>query len=69
VNAIHLRRVSDHRPDAFTKAEIVAGLQERYELVHAYDNRADVARAYRRLGIDTTLTGTTAQAARRTAAA
>lgn len=57
VNAIHLRRVSDHRPDAITKAEIVAGLQERYDIVHAYDARADVARAYQRLGIDTTLTG------------
>jgi beta-phosphoglucomutase-like phosphatase (HAD superfamily) len=69
VNAIHLRRVSDHRPDALTKAEIVAGLQERYSIVHAYDDRADVARAYQRLGIDTTLTGGAAVSRRRPAAA
>lgn len=69
VNAIHLRRVSDHRPDALTKAELVAGLQERYDIVHAYEDRADVARAYERLGIGVTLTRGTAAAARRPAAA
>jgi hypothetical protein len=69
VNAIHLRRVSDHRPDALTKAEIVAGLQEQYDIVHAYDARADVARAYQRLGIDTPLTGEAAGAGHRQAAA
>jgi beta-phosphoglucomutase-like phosphatase (HAD superfamily) len=69
VNAIHLRQVSDHRPDALTKAEIVAGLQGRYDIVHAYDDRADVARAYQRLGIDTTLTTGSAGAARTSAAA
>lgn len=68
VNAIHLRRVSDHRPDALTKAEIVAGLQERYDIVHAYDDRADVARAYQRLGIATTVTGITAESRRPAAA-
>ncbi len=57
VDGIHLRRVSDHRPDALTKAEIVAGLQDQYNIVHAYDDRSDVARAYHRLGIDTTLAG------------
>lgn len=69
VTAIHLRQVSDHRPDALTKAAIVAGLQDRYEIVHAYDDRADVARAYQRLGIDTTLAGGAPGAVPRPAAA
>lgn len=56
VNEICLRSVSDHRPDALTKAELVAGLQQRYSIVHSYENRPDVARAYERLGLDVTLT-------------
>lgn len=56
VDLIRLRNVSDHRPDALTKAEIVAGLQESYDIVHAYEDRSDVARAYERLGLEVTLT-------------
>ncbi|MFB9714095.1 hypothetical protein [Arthrobacter methylotrophus] len=54
---IHLRQVSDHRPDALTKRELVAGVQERHHVIHAYESRPDVARAYERLGIPVTLTG------------
>jgi hypothetical protein len=57
VDEICLRRISDHRPDALTKAELVTELQKRYDIVHAYEGRPDVARAYERLGIPVTLTG------------
>ncbi|WP_230854490.1 phosphatase domain-containing protein [Arthrobacter terrae] len=69
VDEMHLRSVSDHRPDALTKTELVSVLQERYEIVHAYEDRTDVARAYERLGIGVTLTRGVTEIARDAAAA
>lgn len=56
VDEIRFRQVSDHRPDAFTKGEIAAAVQKEYDVVHAYESRTDVARAYERLGIPVTVT-------------
>lgn len=69
VDEIHLRQVSDHRPDALTKSELVIAVQHRFSVVHAYESRSDVARAYERLGIPVTLTGRPVAAARSAAAA
>lgn len=52
-----LRRAGDLRPDAFTRQELVAELQQRYNVVHAYEHRANIALAYDRLGIPVTLVG------------
>lgn len=68
VDGIMLRSVSDHRPDALTKASLMAELQEQATVVHAYEGRSDVARAYQRLGVRVTRTGISA-VARRAAAA
>lgn len=68
VDRIHLRQVSDHRPDALTKGEMMSRVQNEFNVVHAYESRADVARAYERLGVPVTLTGTTAAAVRSRAA-
>lgn len=56
VDELRFRQVSDHRPDALTKGEMVAAVQKQYDVVHAYESRADVARAYERLGIPVTVT-------------
>jgi hypothetical protein len=68
-DGIHLRQVSDHRPDALTKRELMAGLVEEYDIVHAYEGRSDVARAYERLGVQVTLTNRPAAGGRTAAAA
>ncbi|WP_354214702.1 hypothetical protein [Arthrobacter sp. UYCo732] len=67
VDDILLRDIGDHRPDALTKASLLAGLQENVSVIHAYESRADVARAYERLGVPVTRTGIPAVAARRAA--
>lgn len=67
VDEILFRDVSDHRPDALTKASLLAKLQEDLTVVHAYESRADVARAYERRGVPVTRTGIPAVAARRAA--
>lgn len=64
VDGILLRAVSDHRPDALTKAELLANLQQDFTVVHAYEGRADVARTFERLGVPVTRTGVPALAAR-----
>lgn len=56
VDEIKLRHVTDHRPDALTKRELLRGVQDRFRVIHAYEARTDVARAYERLGVPVTLT-------------
>lgn len=51
-----LRPVTDRRPEAMLAVQAARRLQERYEVLHAYEHRPDVARAYGRLGIPVTLT-------------
>lgn len=67
VDDIVFRDISDHRPDALTKASLLAQLQQDVTVVHAYESRPDVARAYERLGVSVTRTGIPAVAARRAA--
>lgn len=67
VDGILLRQVSDHRPDALTKASMMAELKKDYSVLHAYEARADVAHSYERLGVAVTRTGIRAVAARRVA--
>lgn len=69
VDEILLRSVSDPRPDALVKAALLAGLQKDFSVIHAYESRADVCRAYQRLGVPVTRTAMSAVAARRTAEA
>ncbi|WP_050767212.1 phosphatase domain-containing protein [Pseudarthrobacter chlorophenolicus] len=69
VDRILLRPVSDHRPDALTKATLMEELKTDYSVIHAYEARADVARAYERLGVPVTRTGIPAVSARRKAVA
>lgn len=58
VDCIRFRQVNDHRPDALTKRELMSEVQEEFDVVHAYEGRADVVRAYERLGVPVTCTGT-----------
>ena len=69
VDGIRLRHVSDHRPDALTKRELMAGLCGDYDVVHAYEGRPDVARTYERMGVRVTLTNRPSAGGRTAAAA
>lgn len=49
-----MRAEGDDRPDAELKTAMATSLMEDHNIVHAYDDRADVIYAYAHLGLDAT---------------
>jgi beta-phosphoglucomutase-like phosphatase (HAD superfamily) len=58
-----MRPEREHRPAGLFKVEVIRSLQERYELVCAFEDRIDVADALREAGLPVFLYGAGAQAA------
>jgi len=58
-----MRPHGEFRPAGFFKAEVIAALRERYELVCAFEDRVDVAESIRESGIPVFLYGAGAEAA------
>jgi beta-phosphoglucomutase-like phosphatase (HAD superfamily) len=58
-----MRPGGEFRPAGLFKAEVIAGLQQRYELVCAFEDRVDVAEAIRQAGVPVFLYGAGAEAA------
>jgi len=52
---LHMRRDNDDRPDRIIKEEILLELQERYEIVHAYDDNPNVIALWAEYGISVTI--------------
>lgn len=63
-DALLMRADGDWRPEVEVREELTAPLLERFEIVHAYDSRADTALLYETMGIPVTLlpAGTRAEA-------
>lgn len=53
-DGILMRAAGNHSPDAVLKAAMAQAVLEDHDVVHAYDDRADVVIAYDRLGISST---------------
>lgn len=56
VDVILMRAAGDRRSEALAGRETMLSLQASYDVVHAYEARADVARVYERLGVPVTWT-------------
>jgi hypothetical protein len=54
-DALLMRTDGDWRPEVAVKEELVTPLLDRFEIVHAYDSRADAAVLYGSMGIPATL--------------
>ena len=52
---LHMRRDDDNRMDYIIKEEILFELQERFEIIHAYDDNPSVIALWQRHGIPTTV--------------
>jgi phosphoglycolate phosphatase-like HAD superfamily hydrolase len=52
---LHMRATGDIRPDTVIKGEILARLQERYEIRHAYDDNPAIIKLWTSHGITTTI--------------
>lgn len=52
---ILMRAEGEDRPDAELKTAMAAAIMESHDVVHAYDDRSDVAFAYEFLGINSTV--------------
>jgi hypothetical protein len=67
-DALLMRTDGDWRPEVEVREELVTPLLDRYDIVHAYDSRADAAFLYEAMGIPVTLlpAGTRAEARTRT---
>lgn len=52
---LHMRRDDDNRPDRVIKEEILFELQERFEIIHAFDDNPNVIALWQEHGIPTTV--------------
>lgn len=53
-DAMFMRKHGDHRKDTFVKADILARIRERYEVVHAVDDNPAIIALWESEGIPTT---------------
>lgn len=52
---IHMRTTGDFRKDRIIKAEILAGLTDRYSIQHAYDDNPAIIGLWEEMGIPATV--------------